>query len=266
MDSQNIKINRTVARAADILENVAKSQKPLSLAEISKGLDIPKSSAFDILHTLVHKNFLSVNEEAKTFQLDIKSFEIGNAYLSRSHVHSVAQPYLKEISLQTGETAFLAVPNKDRLVYLDKVEGKSPTRTTCTIGDRNHMHCTGLGKAMLASMPMDKVRAITGEGALPKHTDHTITDFRQLTAELAEIRKRGYSTDNCEDNDFVFCIGAPILDHAGICLGAISISMIYTPFAQEKEPIYAALIISAALKISQQFGYGAKSLYRAEQA
>ncbi len=261
MENQNIKINKTVARVADILDYIAKSHKPVGLAEISKELKIPKSSAFDIIHTLVSKKMLIINEENKTFQLDVKSFEIGSAYLGRSHIHSVARPYLKDLSLQTGETAFLAVPNNGFLVYLDKVEGRSPTRTTCVIGDRNYMHCTGLGKAMLASMPIEEVRMITGGGKLQTHTANTLPDFNSLIGDLEKIRERGYSIDNCEDNDFVFCVAAPILNHSGKCIAAISISTIYTPSTREKEPFYSKLITDAALEISHRFGYTEDLIY-----
>ncbi len=263
MENKNIKLNRTVARAADILDYIAKSHTPVSLAEISKELKIPKSSAFDIVHTLTNKKMLAIDEATKSFQLDVKSFEIGSAYLGSSNVHSIARPYLKELSLQTGETAFLAIPNNGFLVYLDRVEGKSPTRTTCVIGDRNHMHCTGLGKAMLAAMPIEEVKVITGGGNLKKRTANTLPDFSSLIADLKKIRERGYSIDNCEDNDFVFCIAAPILDHTGSCIAAISISTVFTPSTEEKEPFYSRLITEAALDISHRFGYTANLIYPA---
>lgn len=121
-----VKLNKAVSRAIDILEFISKQKDEVTLATLSKELSLPKSSVFDIVHTLVEKKMLRFNEDAKSYLLDLKSFEIGNSYLSKNDVHTLALPYLKDISRQTGETVFLAVENNGMIVYLDKVEGKSP--------------------------------------------------------------------------------------------------------------------------------------------
>ena len=261
MEQEGIKINKTVARAIDIMDYIATNKKPVTLATISKELSIPKSSAFDIMHTLAEKKMLKANNETKQFSLDVKSFEIGSGYLSRNDVHTVARPLLKQISQQTGETAFLAVENNGMIVYLDKVEGISPTRTTCVIGDRNLMHCTGLGKAILATMPIEKIRLITGGGSLQVRTQNTHATFNSLMLDLEEIRKRGYSIDNREDNDYVYCVAVPILDGDNNCIAAISISAIYTPDTENHREAFSQLITNAALEISRKFGYVNPRIY-----
>lgn len=250
-----LKINKAVSRAVDILEYIARQKGEVTLATLSKELSLPKSSVFDIAHTLVEKKMLRFREESKSYLLDLKSFEIGNAYLSKNDVHALALPYLKDISAQTGETVFLAVENNGMIVYLDKVEGSSPTRTTCAIGDRNMMHCTGLGKAMLATYPLEKVRYITGGGSLQSHTPNTRKNFLELIRDLESIRARGYSIDDREDNEYVFCVACPLLDASGQCIAAISISCIYTAAVGERLSLYSRLITSAALDISQRLGY-----------
>jgi len=261
MENNKVKSNKTISRAIDILEYIANINKPVSMATISKELAIPKSSSFDIMHTLVEKKMLKMNEETKEFQLDIKSFEIGSAYLSRNDVHTVARPILKQLSLQTTETAFLVVENHGMIVYLDKVEGKSPTRTTCVIGSRNPMHCTGLGKAILATMPIETIRRITGGGNLEVRTSNTLTNFDDLMLNLESIRQRGYSIDNREDSDFVFCVAAPILNKDRECIAAISISTVYTSVTEENVDLFSQLITNAALEISSKFGYIEPTLY-----
>lgn len=252
---QDPKLNKAVARSIDILDYISHQKKPVTLAALSKELGLPKSSVFDIAHTLVQKNMLSFDKETKTYLLDLKSFEIGNSYLSKSDVHSTALPHLKDISKQTGETVFLAVENSGMIVYLDKVEGTSPTRTTCSIGDRNVMYCTGLGKAILATHTLEEVRYITGGGTLQSRTPNTLKNFQELINELDKTRKRGYSIDNQEDNPYIFCIGCPVLNAEGKCVAAISISCIYTPALEERLEFYSRLITTAALDISRRLGY-----------
>lgn len=260
----DIKQNKAVARAIDILDYISKQKKPVTLATLNKELGIPKSSVFDITHTLVSKNMLSFNEESKSYLLGLKSFEIGNSYLSGNDVHSLAIPYLHNISRETGETAFLAAENDGMIVYLDKVEGKSPTRTTCSIGDRNLMYCTGLGKAILATHSLEDIRYITGGGALLLRTPNTLKTFHDLIKELEETRKRGYSIDNREDNEFIFCIGCPVLDSTGRCVAAISVSCIYTPSIEEHLEFYSSLISKSALEISRKLGYLGSRLFPQE--
>lgn len=167
------KLNKAVLRSIDILDYLSHSKKPVTLSAISKDLGIPKSSVFDIIHTLVHKEMVQMDEDTKCFSLDVHCFEIGSTYLSRTDIHTQARPVLKQLSLQTGETTFLAVENNGMIVYLDKEEGSSPTRTTCVIGDRNDMYSTGLGKAILATLPIEKIRQITGGGRLTAKTSNT---------------------------------------------------------------------------------------------
>lgn len=259
------KISKAVSRAIDILDYIAHTKEPVTLAELNKNLDFPKSSIFDIVQTLAEKKMLSFDPVQKTYFLDIKSFEIGNAYLGKNDIHSIALPYLKNISELTSETVFMAVENNGMIVYLDKVEGSSPTRTTCNIGDRNAMHCTGLGKAMLATYPIEKIRMITGGGKLQAHTKNTLKNFDDLMEDIGKIKERGYSVDNCEDNDYVFCVACPILNVNGCCIAAISISCVYTPDLDKKIGFYSQLIAKAALDISNKFGYLGDSLFSTSQ-
>lgn len=258
---ENEKLNKAVLRSIDILDYLAKCKKPAALSTISKDLGIPKSSVFDIIHTLVYKKMVQVDEDTKCFSLDVHCFEIGSTYLSRTDIHTQARPILKQLSLQTSETTFLAVENNGMIVYLDKEEGSSPTRTTCVIGDRNDMYSTGLGKAILATLPIEKIRLITGGGKLTAKTPNTKTSFEALMADLELTRQRGYSIDNREDNDYVFCVGAPILNQSGDCIGSISISAIYTSISEERLNFFSQLITGAALEISHKFGYSGEGLY-----
>ena len=260
---ENEKLNKAVLRSIDILDYLAHGKKPATLSAISKDLGIPKSSVFDIIHTLVHKEMVQMDEDTKCFSLDVHCFEIGSTYLSRTDIHTQARPVLKQLSLQTGETTFLAVENNGMIVYLDKEEGSSPTRTTCVIGDRNDMYSTGLGKAILATLPIEKIRQITGGGRLTAKTKNTKNSFDELMEDLEQIRQRGYSIDNREDNEAVFCVGAPILNQSGECMGAISISAIYTSITNERLSFFSQLITSSALGLSHKFGYSGACLYPA---
>ncbi len=155
------KINRSVARALEIMELIAQSKEDLTISEISKFLAIPKSTTFDILYTLLEKGYLEqTSEKQKTFRLGMKLFQTGAHYLDRTPFRDVAHATLENLVETAGETAFLAILNKDELVYLDKIESPNSVRTSARIGSSNPLYCTGLGKAILATLPDDEVRAI----------------------------------------------------------------------------------------------------------
>lgn len=111
------------------------------------------------------------------------------------------------------------------------------------------------GEIMLATYPLEKVRCITGGGSLQSHTPNTRKNFLELIRDLESIRARGYSIDDREDNEYVFCVACPLLDASGQCIAAISISCIYTAAVGERLSLYSRLITSAALDISQRLGY-----------
>ncbi len=254
--------NKSTARTADILMMFAASEKPLTITEISRAMNMPKSSAFEILYTLEEKGFLEIeNDQLKTFKLGVKIFEVGAAFLSKTGLHGVARPFIEKLMIQCGETVFLAVEDKGKIVYLDKAEGNAHIRTTCVIGGRNYMHLTGLGKALLAAYPTEKVRAITGGGALLQRTERTIAHFDNLVQDLEGIRKRGYSIDDREGVEDIYCAAAPIYDRLNQPIAAISVACLYSQMSEEKRGQISELVVDTALNISKRLGFIGNKLY-----
>ena len=170
-----MRINKSAARTIDIIELFSKKGKPLTLTEISKTLGIPKTSAFDIIYTLLEKNILEYeNEKFKTFQLGLKLFEVTLLALGKTDLHRVARPYLDQLIEKTGETVYLAVENNGEVVYLDKAEGAFAVRFAAELGTRRPIYCTGLGKSILASYTDAKVREIIKGNRLTPITENTI--------------------------------------------------------------------------------------------
>jgi DNA-binding IclR family transcriptional regulator len=257
-----LRSNKSAARTVDILVLIAAAKKPLTITEISSSLEIPKSSTFEILYTLVEKGFLEIdNEELKTFKLGVKIFEVGTAFLSKTDLHGAARPFIEDLMLKCGETVFMAVEDKGSIVYLDKAEGHTNVRTTCVIGARNLMHVTGLGKALLATYPVEKVREITGGGALIARTEMTITHFNDLVKDLEEIRKRGYSIDDREGVEDLYCLAAPIYNRLNRSVAAISVASLYSKMTDEKHEKIRKLITETALNISRRLGFIGDKLY-----
>lgn len=259
------KINRSVARALEMLELVAESKEDLTITEISKQLGIPKSTTFDILYTLLEKGYLEqASEKQKSFRLGMKLFQTGARYIEQTPFHDLAHATLEQLAEVAGETAFLAILNKDELVYLDKVESPNSVRTSARIGSSNPLYCTGLGKALLATMPDDDVKAVLARtGGLQAITPFTLTDESRFMEVLYQARRQGYAVDDREHNAEVFCLAAPVYNLHGRVSAAISVASLYNKINNDPQKIAALgkMISDAALGLSQRIGFRGSCLY-----
>lgn len=257
-----VKLNKSAERVVDVLALLAKSEQALTLNEICKILEWPKSSAFELVQTLVHKGFIEIEDpRLKTYKIGIGVFETGMAYLTKMSVSQLARPQLQELNRQTGSTVFLGVEDKGRIVYLDKAESHSVMRPTAKLGSRRNMHTTGLGKALLAALSDERIQYILDQVELVAKTSHSNTTSAAVWQDIQAIRARGYSIDNREDNAETYCIGSAIFDQYGSPVAALSVASIHATMNPEREQMIVKLVQSTALKISQQLGYRGSVLY-----
>ena len=257
-----MRINKSAARTIDIIELLSKKGTPLTLTEISKALGIPKTSAFDIIYTLLEKNILEYeSEKFKTLQIGLKQFEITLLALGKTDLHRVARPYLDQLLEKTGETIHLAVENNGAVVYLDKAEGASAVRFAAELGTRRPIYCTGLGKSILAAHTDAKVREIVKRNRLTPITENTITNYNELLEELEATRERGYAIDNQECVKDIFCVAAPIYGTSDKPIAAISIATSASSMDGEKLEKLGVLIPETALIISRKLGFPRDQLF-----
>ena len=257
-------MNNSAKRVLEILTFVSEHSEPLTVTDICRALGYPKTSVFDIVSILCEQGFLRrENERAKTYRIGVKAYQVGMAYINTTDLYSIAHPVLTGIRDRLGETCYLAVEEDGYIFYLDKVESSSPIRSTCNIGSKNAMYLTGLGKAILAGMPMGRITEIASRG-MEAHTPTTITTLEDLLRECTAIRQRGCAYDMGEDNPHVRCAAAPIRDAAGKCFAAVSVSMLAVSFTDEMKEKATQEIIAAAEQISRALGYRGRSIYENE--
>lgn len=250
------KINKSSSRTLDIIELLSKSTNGLTLNEIYTTLKLPKSSTFEIVKSMLFKGYLEVsNDKLRTYKLSIKLFEIGMSYLSTMDLPKQAKPYLEELNKLSGGTAFLGIEDNGKVVYLDKAENYSHMRPTAKLGARKLLHCTSLGKALLAGLSNDDVIKILKSQDLVSRTPYTKNSIVEIIHDLEEVRKRGYSIDNREDNIEMFCVGAPIYNASNAVIAAISCANIYSSMTPEKIVLVSKLVKETAMSISKKLGF-----------
>jgi IclR family negative regulator of allantoin and glyoxylate utilization operon len=254
--------NETVSRTIDIIKLLATADRPMTLADICKKTGIPKSSAFGILHTLVQKDALEIaDDNSKSFRLGLGLFETTLAALSNTDLHKAARPLIEDLNRLTGESVLFAVEDDGEMVFLDMIEGGSHLKATVKLGARIQIHCSAIGKAVLAALPEAPLFEFLSKAPLTRMTDRTIVSRADLMKEIMVIRGRGYSIDDRENIDDVRCVGAPIYSRARKVIAGISITMQASRADDDKLSYYGTLVHNSALKISRRMGFGEADLY-----
>ena len=200
-------MSQTLQRAITILTMVSK--RPRRIAEIAAELGVHHSTALRLVHTL-RDNRLLLEQPDHAYRLGSGLLTLANRALEQIDLRDVAKPSMRALGEATRETIHLAVMEGGSVVYLDKVEADHPVRMYSRIGGLAPVHCTGVGKAILAHLDEDERAAVLAGEELARHTHHTITDPDMLERELAEVRRTGVALDREEHELGIHCIAAPI--------------------------------------------------------
>jgi DNA-binding IclR family transcriptional regulator len=244
----------TVAKAFGIVEALAaETDRGLTLGDLSVRVAMPKSTVHRYLATLLELG-LALRSDTDRFRLGTKVIELAGAYLANNDLRKESESIMDELSSQTNETVHLAVRSGSEVVYVAKVESKHALRMYSYIGARLPMYSTALGKSMLAFGPEEWLRETITRG-LERRTPHTIVSPSALKTELADIRERGFSLDNEENEVDVRCVGAPVFDFSRTVVAAISVSGPVDRMNERRSAELGPVVREAANRISRRVGY-----------
>lgn len=211
---------RTTEKSLELIETLD-TDDGFRLTELEERLEMSKSGIHNHLSTLREHGY--VEKEGDTYTLSLKFLSLGGHVRSRSPLYRHGREKIDQLADDTGMLANLATEENGRAVYLYQSRGNYAVNLDTHVGFRIRLHNIAIGKAILASLPRERVAAIIDEWGLPQATENTITDRDELFAELETIRERGYATDTEERTEGLTCVGAPV-KLGGDVLGAISIS------------------------------------------
>ncbi len=246
---------KSVSRALDIITLVSLKKGGLGVTEIANQIDINKSSVYRILSTLVQYGYIEQDSETGRYKLGYKLLEVSSKLLESIDLRAEARPYLQELENLTNEVIHLVVYDQGEVVYIEKLEGNETLRMHSKVGKRAPMHCTSVGKAILAYLPTNVVQDILDRKGMPMHTDKTITNKDNFLQELIEVRKRGYALDTEENEYGITCIAVPIFDHLGKVIAAVSISGPTMRMTKERMEKLQSQMIQIGKKISKRLGF-----------
>lgn len=249
-----MKLNRTAQRTVEILKLVSKATEGITLDEICQKLQLPKTSAYDIVTTLGEMGMVHVIRGTKQrYTIGLTAYRIGVNYMNNLDFIGTIEPVLRSFAKEVGKTVFFGTRSDHEIVYICKFEPENPIITTSTVGSKNPIYCTSLGKAILAYTEEETRDQILNRIRFQKKTDRTIASREELLKELITVREMGYALDAREVEEHMECVGAPVFGSDGSVIGAISVSSLYKP--TEDYHALGQLVHEKAKEVSILLGY-----------
>ena len=206
----------------DIIELIASRREARPVHDIAAALQMPESTVYRMLKFLSRRGY--VERTAAGFMLGTQCLFLGETAQEQNVLPRLARPVLSRLADATSETVHLARMQGNHIIYVDKIDGVRSIRMGSMIGLTSPLHCTGIGKAILAALPPRELAERLPLLKLERFTEHTICDVGALERELEQIRRRGYSIDDCEHEIGVYCVAAAIGDRRGKVLAGISVT------------------------------------------
>jgi IclR family KDG regulon transcriptional repressor len=254
------RLTPAVLRTLDILELFLDGDAPLSAPDVVKLTGLPRTTAHELLGTLTARGYLQKDEQAGTYRLGVRLLHLGNAYSSRFDLLQAANEIARDVSAATGETVSVALLQGAEVFYLAKIESRDILRLPSSIGQRLPANVTGLGKALLASLPTERVRSLFPDPAnLPVMTERSIRTLDELERELDAVRARGVAFEREESTPNIRCAAAPVRDGRGDVVAAISTSVSTARWKQFPEQHWVDIVTDAAARLSASLGYAPRA-------
>ncbi len=214
---------KPVLKALDVLSYVADCRQGVSLVQVGRALQLPKTTAFRYLQTLMLSGYVAYDAQAARYHPGWRLGEHARRDNARQMLLERLGPLVRKLAKTVDETVNLAVREADKVVYIEQIEPTRPTRMRARIGDADPLHTTALGKAILAHMPSDEQKAYLAR-PLVERTGRTLIDSSEIRAQLRLVFRRGFAVEAGENEDGAICVGVPILDPDDYPIAAISVS------------------------------------------
>ena len=241
---------QSLARGLRIMEILAASPDTVGITELADELGIDKSSASRLVQTLANHGYAEQDPQSRRYRLGPQIVRLSRNLLTRMPLRDEAKPFLRALVERTGECAHLAILAQNQALYIDQVESPASLRVTTGVGTLAPLHCTALGKSLLA---FNDHTAIPQE--LPAFTPRTITDPETLHLHLEQTRRQGYAVDDEEYEIGVRCVAAPVYDYRGKVVGAIGISGPAGRMSLDRIPEFADTVMQVSKELSNRMSF-----------
>jgi len=222
MDAESKEKIPTTLRLLLVIERMAEAGMPVTPTEVNARMGLPKPSIHRLFHTLEEEGFVQRDMDGRTYSPGPRLRSMAGGILSSLRIRTARQAILRRLSREIGETCNIALPDRDAMIYLERVETEWPLRIQLPIGTRVPFYCTASGKMYLASLARNHLKKYVAATDLDRRTPNTITDRGGLLAEIATVRRQGYALDREEFMDSMIALAVPVLDVNGRLMVTLS--------------------------------------------
>ena len=247
---KGVKMSSTVLKALKIIEEVGDHRHGVALSDVAAAVDLDRSTTYRLLSTLVDAGYLVRSEETKRYRLSYKLVSISRFLLADIGPEDLIRKKLEELSRLTQEAAHFSVLDGSQAVIRLRAKGSHLLSVAFKIGDRSDLHCTSIGKVLLAHQDERFIENILSR-PLPKVASQTITDPGLLRKELEKVRKQGYAFDELEFAEDMCCVAAPLFGPRGKLIGGLNLSGPRTRLRPERLVELAQILIKATNELSE---------------
>lgn len=244
---------QSLDRALDVLHTLA-AQGEMTLSELAADMGQSAATLYRVLITLERRGVVEVNPATQGWAIGAAAFQIGAAFLRRTNVVERSRPVMRALTEATGETSNLGIEKSGTVMFVSQVETHEAIRAFFPPGTQSPLHASGIGKALMACFPPDRLDRFLATTEFERFTDNTITDPDALRAELQRIRTQGFALDDEEKATGMRCIAAPVLNLHGEAVAGISVSGPSSRMPLSDITRIAELVMTSAREVSANLG------------
>ncbi len=245
---------QSLSRALRLMNALARVPQGLSLSEVAHRVELPTSTAHRLLTTLQNERYVRFDSERSAWLIGVQAFQVGSAFVRSRDLVVMARPYMRRLMEESGETVNLAIPDRAEVVYLAQVECHKMMRAIAGPGGRAHMHCSGVGKAIMAFMDGNDVNEVIRSRGLTRETAKTISSEDQLRRELETVRTLGYAIDNEENAIGLRCVAGVVFDEHAEPMAGLSVSGPTARMTDARLPALGTAVARIASDITAELG------------
>jgi DNA-binding IclR family transcriptional regulator len=244
--------SRSVRRALEIFEFLLQLGGPTTIGEMVSALQIPKSTAYELVRTLSDSGYLEPSRRGGIF-LGRKLFELGMAYRAQVDLLRDGSQIVEDLRDECGETVQLSVLENDMMLVLLKEEGSHPVRIISRVGSRVPVNWAASGRLLVSDMDDAALSSLLEKSVRQSPTGRATTDIPKFIQQVRKFRKQGYASELNETNEHAGCVAAPVIDGSGKCVAAISIVVPEHRLKQNRD-VLTQQVRAAAANLSQRLG------------
>jgi IclR family KDG regulon transcriptional repressor len=244
----------SVANSIRLLTSFSGEEEELGITTLATRLRLAKSTVHRLAATLTGAGFLEQNGETGKYRLGVALFELGALVRRRMDVANEARPKLRELLEKTGETVQLGIVDHYSVLYVYEMESPRAIRMAAAVGGRAPLHCTAVGKVLLAFQPAEYVKQVIDTG-LTSYTPRTMTKREAVMEMLDEVRLREHAVDDEESESGLRAIAAPVRNHTGAVIAALGVAAPVQRMTKKVMQLWVPSVVDTANAVSARLGF-----------